>query len=434
MPPYNSRAPRLARVALPACLLLSAPAPATNLTLNDAGSVWLTLGGEYRLKFEGLHDPSFGVQKNKGYTATGERFFGQADLHTLQGPRLFIELAAATDTGRQPTEPPFYRSAPQIAQGFIELPFSLREAHFKLRLGRQELDFDGNRLVSSRDVTNLRRAFDLALASATWGAGTVQTFVGHPVRNRHDAFEDDATPAEKFWGARARYASPQSPQSAEAFYFVRTRFTANYQGAVGPEQRRTLGLRSSGNQQGFDYALQAAIQRGTVARRDIRAYGAAADLGLTLSGTWRPRLGLSSGFASGGKAGPDGAVRTFDALYPNLSYFTDAPLIYPGNDWDIQPNLTLHPLSAVTLRAGVDVLRRVSRQDAVYEQPGFPLICGTGTGSDAIAELSYLKADWKVNRYLDLNASYVRARAGTLVVASGGHDTNYFTVQADVKL
>lgn len=402
--------------------------------LTQSGSAWLTFGGEYRLRVEGLHAPSFAAQHNEGYTATGERFLAQADLHTAAGPRVFVQLSAATDTGRKPFELPIYRSALDLAQGFVDLPFALDGARFNLRVGRQELDFDGNRLVSNREVTNLRRAFDMGLATVAVGSWSIQAFDGHPVRNLGGAFDDDATPGERFWGSRARYAPTNAPAATEAFYFVRSRFMALYQGAVGPELRRTFGLRSTGHSRGFDYAVQVALQRGTVRALEIRAYGAAADVGYTLPYSWRPRLGVSSGFASGGKAGPGQQTRTFDTLYPNLGYFTDAPLIYPGNDWDVQPNVMIEPFAHVTLRAGVDVLHRVSRNDAVYEQPGFPLIPGTGSGSDAIADLSYIKLDWQVNRYWDLNAGYVYANAGALVTSAGGRSAKYFVVQSDVKL
>ncbi len=407
---------------------------ANDVPVIDSGALSLTVGGEYRLKVEGLHNPSFDIQHNPDYTATGERFLAQADLRTSAGPRLFVQLSAATDSGRKPLELPLYRSALDLAQGYLELPLGFHGAQLNLRLGRQELDFDGNRLVSNREVTNLRRAFDAAVLTEKWQSWSVQEFVSRPVRNRGGAFDDDATPGEKFWGARLRHAPEAFASAGELFYFIRSRLQALYQGGIGPELRRTVGLRSSGRSRGFDYATQAALQRGTVGRLEIRAYGIASDVGYTLQYGWHPRFGLSAGFASGGKAGRDGQLRTFDSLYPNLGYFTDAPLIYPGNDWDFQPNVTIEPISHVTLRGGVDFLHRVSRNDAVYEQPGFALIPGTGVGSNAIGELSYVRLDWRVKRYWDLYASYVYGGAGALVSARGGRDTRYFALQSDVKL
>jgi hypothetical protein len=404
------------------------------IPVTASGSSWLTLGGEYRLRVEGLRDPSFGVQRNAPYTATGERFLAHADLRTHDGPRLFVQLSAATDNGRKLVELPIYRSALDLAQGFVDLPFALGGTHFSVRLGRQELDSDGNRLVSNREATNLRRAFDLALGSAAIGSWSLQAFHGHPVRNLGGAFDDDATPGETFWGGRARYARTDAPATGEAFFFVRARPKAIYQGIAGAELRRTMGLRSTGQLHGFDYAVQAAVQGGSVGALVIRAYGAAADLGFTLPYSWRPRLGVSSGFASGGKAGPDQHARTFDALYSNLGYFTDAPLIYPGNDWDLQPNIAVEPLARVTVRVGMDVLHRVSRDDAVYEQPGFPLIPGRGSGNEAIANLSYVKTDWRVNRFWDLYATYVYGGARGVVTSAGGRDTRYFLLQSDLKL
>jgi alginate export protein len=404
------------------------------LTSSDAA--WLTLGGEYRFKAESLSKPSFGIRGVKRYTANGERFLADADLRGEAGPRLFVQFSAATDAGRKPGERLFDRSRPDLAQAFVDIPISRETAYLLIRIGRQELDLDGNRLVAVREAANLRRAFDMALARVDAGAFSSEIFGGHPVLNKEGAFDDRATPGENFWGARLRetFGRYSGAPAAEVFFFGRRRDRAVYQDAVGPELRRLLGARFNGRTSGWDYATQASIQRGVVAGTDIRAYGFAADLGYSLQARWKLRAGVSLGVASGDSASGDGRIGTSDVLYPNLGYFTDAPLTYPGNDWDIQPNVTLRPNTQLTVQSGVDLLGRLSSHDAIYEAPGIPLVRGTGGDSHFITALSFVKVAWRPLTYWELTVSYVHASVGSLLRHQGGRDADYGAFELSFRL
>lgn len=404
--------------------------------LTTSGSVWLTLGGEYRLKTESLADPLCGIHDVRAYTATGERFLIDADLRTRAGPRVFVQLSAATHTGRTPAERPFDKSAADLAQAFVDLPVSIDTADALIRVGRQELDFGGKRLVAVRDAANLRLAFDLALLSVIDGPFFGEIFAGHPVLNRVNAFDDEATPGEEFWGSwlKAKMGQESGAPAAEFFFFGRRRAHVVYQDAVGVELRRTFGIRLSGREHGWDYATQAAIQRGRSADKDIKAYAIAGDFGYSWSSAWQPRLGMSFGNASGDRSGGDGTLGTFDVLYPNLGYCTDAPLTYPGNDRGVQPNITLKPFRELSVQSGVDVLFRSSSHDAIYAPPGIALIRGNGHEGNFITALSYLKAVWRLSPHVEWAGSYVHASVGPLVKDHGGRDANYGFVQLTLRL
>jgi len=404
--------------------------------LTPTGSTWLTLGGEYRLKIESLSQSSFGIRGTESYTTTGERFLVDVDFRTQAGPRIFVQFSAATDSGRKPAERSFDKSDPDLAQAFVDLPVSVDAANFLLRIGRQELDLGGNRLVAVRDAANLRRAFDLVLASATVGRFSAQAFAGHPVLNKVGAFDDSKASGETFWGScfAAVLGNASNAPVGEVFLLGRSRNRAVYQDAVGSEVRRTFGVRLSQRQTHFDFATQASVQRGNVAGKTIRAYGFAADIGYTTPAIWHSRLGVSFGVASGDHKSGDGQIGTFDVLYPNLGYFTDAPLTYPGNDWDIQPNITLQPWRKLTLQSGVDLLHRISSHDAIYETPGVPLVLGIGQSGSFIAALSFVKATWRPSDHWDLVASYVHASVGALVKDAGGRDADYGDLQFSFKL
>src|SRR5262249_51412835 len=137
--------------------------------------------------------------------------------------------------------------------------------------------------------------------------------------------------------------------------------------------------------------------------------------------------------ASGDHHPRDGHVDTFDVLYPNLGYFTDAPLFYPGNTRDLQPKVTLHFASNLSLQAGTDVIHRLSRSAAVYAPPGFPLIRGDGTGSLFVSSLAYAKVDWHLVQHWDVVLEVVHGSIGSLIASKDGRNANYGLAQASFQ-
>lgn len=407
------------------------------IPLTSSGSVWMTLGGQVRFKSESLDAVAFGINQAPSYTTEGLRLLGNIDLRTTQGARVFVELSTDAETGRKPIERTIDRGEVDVAQAFVDLPLAVGSTQMRLRAGRQELDFDSNRLVAVRDASNQRRSFDLLLLHADHGAYSLEAFAGHPALNRPGAFNDEATPGEDFWGVRAwlQEGDSASNDHLEVFYFARRRDRAVFQDAVGRELRRDYGLRWSGHDRGFDYAVQASLQSGDVASSEIHAYGVAADLGYVLGHLpWSPRLGLSAGACSGDGRTGDRRLGTFDGFYPNLSYFTDAPLITPGNDWDVQPHLGLRFGPEVGLQTGTELLYRVRRTDAVYQPPGIPLVPGNGQGGSFITALSFLKVIWAITPRVDVSGSYVHGDIGSLIKAHGGRDADYGFVSLSLRL
>jgi hypothetical protein len=406
------------------------------IPLGREPSNWLTLGGEYRFRVETLDDPSFGL-RGETYTARDHRWFAHVDLHSAAGPRLFVQLSAAADDGRKPAPRPFDQSAVDLAQAFADLPLTAGDNQLLLRLGRQELDLLGNRLVSTREAANLRRAFDLALATFARGNLRALGFFGRPVRNNEGAFDDRTDDDERFGGASLELASPgvSGTPAFTLFYFDRTRPRAVFQDAVGPERRRTYGVRFARTSAAWDVALQAAYQSGEVDTKRVRAHGFAGDVGWRPAG-WavQPRFGVSLGYASGDRAAGDDEVGTFDVIYPNLSFFTDAPVFYPGNTAYLQPNVSAQASTALTVQTGCDFIFRLESTDAIYEPPGIPLVRGDGTGEHAAATLCFGKAIWRPTPNVELAATYVRAEPESVLRDAGGEATDYWLAQLAFKL
>jgi hypothetical protein len=398
-----------------------------------------TWGAEYRGRYESLDPSNYGIgAAGQSYSAFGERFLVSGDLRSQDSLRLFVQLSAATEQGREPIERGFDKSALDIAQAFVELRLPGLDRS-TLRIGRQEFDSFGNRLVATREAANLRRAFDEIQLDVHMGELQVRAWAGRPVVNRAGAFDDRGDKAERFWGGIAHFdlsptraggTNDSAPRAGgfagELFFLARDRDRALYQQGISSDDRRTLGIRLNGTRGSVDIALQAAHQFGTFGSDShIDSNGVAADIGWRAGKTKWLRLGISAGYAQGDRSAADDTLQTFDPIYPNLGYFTDAPVLYPGNSADIQPNITLTLPRQLRIRAGSDHIFRLSTRDAVYTAPGVPLIPGRGDGAHPVSALNYVHADWSPTPHVQISAAWISSDIGTFVRQSGGRNLDY---------
>jgi hypothetical protein len=405
------------------------------IPLSDSGSVWLALGAEYRFKSEYLNAPDWALKPGDAkYAAYGERALLHGDLRTPEGFRVFLQLSAATEDGREPSYYSFDRGRPDIAQAFIDVP--LFDASTVLRVGRQELDSGGNRQISVREAGNLRLAFDMAHLESQIAGFDWVAFYGRPVLNQAGAFDDEGSRTERLFGGwvQRRWAQVDLAPLVNVFFFDRNRDRAVYQQGVASDERRTIGMRLTGSDPRWDYAVQGAYQYGKFGAINISAKGFAGDVGWHPPIVGNPRIAASFGYASGDANSTDHTLGTFDVLYPNLGYFTDAPVYYPGNTVDLQPNVTFSVLPALQLREGADMIYRLSKHDALYTPPGVPLVTGTGVGPHYVTTLAFTRGDWFLSPRASVTLSYVYGDAGSLIRSAGGRAFNYLGFWLDLRL
>lgn len=404
--------------------------------ITASGDWWLQFGGEYRFRTEYLDRPNYGIGPIPDYTAHSHRWLGHALLRSRSGVLVFLELGVAAERGRRPFERSFDRSALDMTQGFFEIPAEFQRWRAALRLGRQEIDSHGNRLLSTRDVSNLRRTFDLARVALTDDTHEISAFAGRPVVNFPGAFDDHWSVSEKFSGVMGEWRPGSKPMaSSDFFFFDRSLVLGQSPVSTIHERRRTLGLRTSLQLDDWDGAYQAAWQWGDFGHRSIRAYGLAGEMGYT----WRqvggaPRAGVSFGWASGDADPARGPVGTFDVQYPNLSYFTDAPLSYPGNTADIRPTLGWSPVKTLKAQVGADAIFRIHREDAVYAPPGIPLIPAGRGQAGQVVTLADARLVWTPLPHWEVIGSGVYGFRGDVLREAGGHDAKYLLLQITFRL
>ncbi|AXQ27519.1 alginate export family protein [Solimonas sp. K1W22B-7] len=409
--------------------------PATDrlkcLPLSGGGQRYLSLGGEWRERFEAVDAPDFGIgTRSDRYTL--HRLLLHADLHLGGGLRLFTQLGAYAQSGRDGGPTPSDQSDPDLQQGFADLAFALGSGRATLRAGRQELSLGSSRLVSVRESPNLRRAFDGVRGFWSGGGWRLDAFQLRPVRNEPGAFDDRRHPQESLRGLQLALTPSPPGGVLETYYLDYERGSASFAAGSAAERRRSLGLRWYGRWERLDWNIEAIGQNGRHGSDAIRAWTVASDSGYRLpSWSWRPRLGLKANIASGDGDLGDGRLQTFNALYPNPTYFSEASLVAPANFIDLQPTLTLYPSDRLTLALGWNLLRKQRQADAVYltPSPATPLAGSTG-GSSEIGQQFRFEPMWKPTPRLELRAAYVHFEAGAAIRQAGGSDVDFGMLSA----
>lgn len=281
------------------------------------GRDWrLSLGGEFRFQMESETNRAFGATEPANDTFQTYRFLMHADLKFRDLFRVFVQGIEAFDEDRDLAPRPTDENQWDLHQLFFDLRFLGEASPWTVRVGRQELNYGNQRLVSPLDWSTVRRRFDGVKVFARGETWDVDVFFVKPVlvqpkqRDRHDEDFD-------LYGVYTTYRG--IPRHGVDLYFFAVDDRGNRvnpNGRAGDKSGYTLGSRFWGKSAGFDYEAEAAGQWGHWAGDTIEAWAVALDGGYTIDVVARPRLGAGFDWASGDRNPTDGSVQTFDQLFP----------------------------------------------------------------------------------------------------------------------
>jgi hypothetical protein len=211
----------------------------------------------------------------------------------------------------------------------------------------------------------------------------------------------------------------------DLYYLGIHREHGKYASGTGEEYRHSLGAREAGDWNQWDWNAEEVLQVGSFGSDSILAWTASLDTGYSLDTTLQPRIGLKADVTSGDGNPKDGQQETFDALYFKSGYFNDASLLRPQNIIDVHPNVGLKLAHNLSADGGADFFWRYSRNDAVYAVPGFVAIPPQPSSSSYFGTALDLNLEWRMQRHVSWQASYVHFFTGSYVHQAGGGDVNY---------
>ena len=393
---------------------------------------YLTLGGDYRYRYENFENALFGLTPLTDYEQHLSRFMLHADVHAGPAFRAFVQLSAFTEDSRSSGPGPFDESDPDVQQAFADI--GTKEA--MLRIGRQEIVLGSGKLTDIREGPNQRQSFDAARATVTlFSQATLDVFYGRDVLPDRGAFSDSSEDGTEFWGAYgSKLLSPWAGASFDAYYFGIGRPDAIYQAGVSNEERHSLGARVNGSSGPFSYEYEGIYQFGRFGGLDISAWGVRTEHYWALPYLpFSPRIGLIANATSGDGDPSDGTLGTFDALFPNPAYTTDAAIFRPRNFYELHPVVSLDVSQNFNLLFEWNFLWRVETDDAVYAVPGFPLVPGPASDERYIGNVFDVIATWRLSSHMTLQASYVHAMLGDVIKDAGGEDIDFALFQTMLK-
>jgi hypothetical protein len=386
-------------------------------------SVQLDFNGQIRERFESSLHPGFGLAEPGSDDYLLNRVLlgvrARAGEHVaLTGWIVSGSVAGANTPMAGTQDDPL-----DVLELFADGRFDVAGGNFRLRAGRQPLAFGAARLVSTRESTNVRRAFDGVRATWAHGNAHLDAFYLEPVAPRAGILNDEATAAQSLWGVY--FTSDDGAQAMSSGYDLyylgihNRRATFAFESAR--ELRHTAGAHVFGASHGRDWNLEAAWQWGSFGASHIRAWTLSSDVGYTLSSwAFTPRVGVKADVISGDRNPHDGTLGTFNPLFPKLPYFSDANVITPANLFDVQPTLGLTLRQGLRVTAGWNVLWRYSREDAFYLPPLKPVIPFTPSGGRYIGQQWASTIEWRMRSRVTVAAAWVAFRPGSALRREGG--------------
>ncbi|MEM8771495.1 MAG: alginate export family protein [Pseudomonadota bacterium] len=392
------------------------------IPLNRRADIRLSLGAELRATVNYLSDFDFGEDGEGDDTILLGRFLGHAELTVGDRFRLFGTLQASDEVGGDGPPIPIDTDRGDIQNFFAEYRLDLSDSiAATARIGRQEFQYGGGRLVTARAGPNVRRAFDAAKIIFTGDDWRADLFFSAPVEDDIGAFDDEVWREEEtFWGVYAGHKGLAPHSTVEAYYLVREQDVAIFEQGAARSDRRTIGARITGAASGWDWDWEAAYQFGDFGDADIRAWTFATETGYVLEDVrFSPRLAIGTSLISGDDDPADMRLGSFDGLYPNGAYFSQAGLIGPRNLIHVQPQARFELTEKVGMILYGNAFWRFDEGDGVYAPSGRLIRESDGAEAREIGQSAAITLDWTPNQHTTFEFEYVHFFAGDFFSETG---------------
>ena len=304
------------------------------------------------------------------------------------------------------------------------------------RVGRQELQYGAQRLISPLDWGNTRRTFDGVKLFTDIGDWRIDAFAVRPVINDRRNL-DDADEQKDFYGLYTTWKGSEA--LAADFYFLLLKdnnLTTNSNSQTGRRTIYTVGNRLWGRRGSWDYETEAAAQFGTYAGDQVRAWMATIGGGYTFSDVrWQPRIGLLYDYASGDRDPTDGVHSTFNQHFPlGHAWLGYLDRVGRQNIQAIKAQLKVKPSKKLTAWADFHTFFADQDRDALYSAGGGKLRTPTDGGSHKFGHELDLTMKYALNRHTSVLAGWAHMWPGGFIDRTGtSEDADLIYAQIEYK-
>ena len=402
-----------------------------NIPVFDS-DLHVSFGGSLRERYEYYSHDNFGIPQKDGDGYLIHRLLVHTDLNYRDQVRLFVELGNTLTVDKTASNVP-YEDQLDLQQAFLEFKLPSNELAEKayLRVGRQEMAFGDQRLISIRDSPGVRRTFDGVRLGGENDQVKFDAFYTNSVTLKKGTWDDRTNQDQDFWGIYSTVKQISDlPLAVDLYYLGILNKQNTFAHASGREKRHSVGYRLFGKTKNFDYDFENLYQFGEIGDQDIRAIGFTFDGGYKIELDVKSRVGFKLTASTGDKKPDDNKLTTYNGLFPKMAYFNQAGLLGTQNMIDFQPNISFFPTDKVKLTLAHDFLWRMTSKDAVYTAAGRPIANTAGEGNRFTSGQTSLDIDYKFNRRLSFNGGSVYISVSDSLKEAGGKDTlfNYLTM------
>lgn len=397
--------------------------PIKFVPLNADGSTYLSFGGQARYRFDYFNNSNFGAgtQDETGFDLL--RFLAHVDAHIGQHVRVFVQFDSSLLYDRAGGPRAGDVKDFDVQQAFADLNFPVGDAeNLMLRLGRQELAYGAQRLISPNDWGNVRRSFEGVRASWSMPNDTLDGFLVRPViieKSHFDSGDDHTTFAGIYNVAAFADWLPKANAKLDAYLLLLNQGRSLTTGYDANSSTFTLGLRPHAKPGNWDLDLEADWQFGQYNSSSIDAYSIAIEAGYTFNQIkFTPRAALGFDLASG-SANP---AHRFNQLFPPLyTYLGHLYLFGRENIIDLHPELSLNLTDSVTFSLADHVFWRANTNDAVYNLDSAAVRAPNGSHARFIGDEFDITLSWQVDRHLLLYTGWAHLFTGAFINDTGPH-------------
>ncbi|AMV28037.1 hypothetical protein VT84_26770 [Gemmata sp. SH-PL17] len=368
-------------------------------------------GGEVRYRYMNELS-SRGTGRNNFYDLFRVRAYG--DFWYKDEYRVFVEFMDTQVYGNRLAPGPTDESGPDIQNAFVEAkvgnPFG---GPLSVRVGRQELLYGSQRLVSPPDWGQTRRTFQGAKAFWSSDQWSVDAFWVQPVIP-NDSKADSVDNNRNFVGLWSTYR-PKAGTFFDLYYLGLMQ--ANTTTANG--DIHTIGSRYTGDvDKRFLYDFEGAVQFGERGSRHVLAKMLVAGLGYRFTNLpWNPHFWIYYDYASGDKdpTGRSGSYRTFNQLFAQAhNYFGYIDLVARQNIHDLNFQFSVSPQPWMNLSVQYHSFNLDSVKDGLYNTRGQIIRQDpTGRAGNAVGQEMDILATVHLSTHQDFMFGYSKFFGGS---------------------
>ena len=398
---------------------------------------YISFGGELREQFQVYKNINFGDVPPSFQDISANQLWHRFMVHTNielgNHFRFFIQL---NNTLRflndNPIAPEIDENQLSLHQAFAELKVN----HWNFRLGRQELLYGNNRLITVREGPNTRLTFDGLVIKRTIKNGKIDFFAVSKVISKQYVFDDESF-KEGLIGIYGTQFFSNHKLGLDYFVVNFQSKLRKYNYQSGFEDRQTFGIRLFSNLKTINFEVEGGYQTGKFNDLTIDAYNVLADVNVTVLPSKKGVIGFAANVASGDKNNSDNQLNTYNLVYARPAYGLAVP-IGATNIISLYPYIKINPIQKLNVLAQVFFMSRNSNQDGTYS-PGMienrpkPNMLFSSTNK-TLGKYYVLETNYQQTKNLSFSFDASYFDAGNYPKATGnGKDVTYVSFKSTFK-